>query len=149
LLGRKIARDGGAALKTLIEAMKGTVADLSSGRGTEFVALHDGLSKGVMALEAAAAYVVDNLRRDAREVLAGSVPFLKLMGIVAGGWQLSRAALVAVPRLRENAGEAAYYGAKVVTARFFSEHVLSLAPGLAQAVVHGGASVVALAEEQF
>ncbi len=149
LIGRKIARDGGAALKALVEAINPTAAELSSRDGEQFIALREGLRAGVLALETATGYVVANFGKDPRRVLAGSVPFLKLLGIVAGGWQLARAALTAGRRLREGAGDAAYYGARIVTARFFAEHVLSLAPGLAYAVVNGGTSVEALAEEQF
>jgi len=111
--------------------------------------LRDQLGAGVLALETATSYVVANFGKDARQVLAGSVPFLKLLGIVAGGWQLARGALIAGRRLREGAGDAAYYEARIITARFFSDQVLSLASGIAHTVVSGGPSVVALAEEQF
>ena len=42
---------------------------------------------------------------DVRAALAGAVPFLHLFGIVAGGWQMGRAALVASRRLAEGSGE--------------------------------------------
>jgi acyl-CoA dehydrogenase len=149
LISRKIARDGGAALKTLIEAINGTTAELTSRDRKKFAALRDGLAAGVQALATGANFVVANLGKDAHEVMAGAVPFLKLLGIVAGGWQMARAALIAERRLREGTTDAAYYEARIVIARFFAEHVLSQAPGLAHAVVNGGASVKALAEDQF
>ena len=42
--------------------------------------------------------------KDPRAQFAGAVPFLKLMGIVAGGWQMARAALVAEKRLASREG---------------------------------------------
>ena len=80
---------------------------------------------------------------------AGSVPFLKLMGIVCGGWQMARAALVAQKKLAAKDGDASFYQAKIATARFYADHVLTQAPGLRNTVVRGAAGVMALTEEQF
>jgi butyryl-CoA dehydrogenase len=77
------------------------------------------------------------------------VPFLKLMGIVCGGWQMARAALAAQAALDRGAGDARFLKAKIATARFFGDHVLSQAPGLRDAVLEGAAGVLALAEDQF
>ena len=80
---------------------------------------------------------------------AGAVPFLKLMGITAGGWQLGRAALVSESKINKNEGDQSFYKAKITTARFFADHVLSQAPGLAATVAQGSAAVMALPEDQF
>jgi alkylation response protein AidB-like acyl-CoA dehydrogenase len=147
LIVRKIGRDGGAALRALIDAMRATAAQLASSGGTELATLRDRLGAGIEALASAADFVVAG--QGAQEALAGAVPFLKLLGIVAGGWQTARAALIAQRRLREGTGDAPYYEARIVVASFFAEHVLPLASGLAYSVVQGGASVNALAEERF
>ena len=73
---------------------------------------------------------------------------LELFGIVAGGWQMARAALVARERLVQGTGDAAFLRAKLLTARFYADHVLAQAPGLAEAVV-GGAAVLAYEDDQF
>jgi hypothetical protein len=86
---------------------------------------------------------------DVRAAHAGAVPFLKLMGIVCGGWQLARSALIAQQRLSEGKGDKSFYEAKVKTSRFYADHVLTQAPALRNTVVHGAAGVMALAEEQF
>jgi butyryl-CoA dehydrogenase len=85
--------------------------------------------------------------KDPHATFAGAVPFLKLAGIVAGGWQMARAALIAEKTMRE--GDANFLKAKIATARFYGEHVLVQAPGLRDTVVKGGAGVMALSEEQF
>ena len=71
------------------------------------------------------------------------------MGIVAGGWQLGRAALIAESKINKKEGDQSFYAAKISTARFFGDHVLSQAPGLAATVINGAATVMALTEEQF
>ena len=78
----------------------------------------------------------------------GAVPFLKLFGIVAGGWQLARGAKISATRLAEGKGDPAFYKAKIATARFFAEHVLATAPGLAQTVIHGGDVEGLLSDDQ-
>ena len=77
------------------------------------------------------------------------MPFLKLAGIVAGGWQMARAALVAEARLAAGGGDTEFYKAKLVTARFFADHVMVEAPALANIVTRGAAGVMALSDEQF
>ena len=87
--------------------------------------------------------------KDIKAASVGSVPFLKLLGIVAGGWQMGRAALVSARRLAEGSGDASFYKAKITTARFYADHVLSQAPGIAYSVVNGAAGALDLTEDQF
>ena len=87
--------------------------------------------------------------QDIKGVHVGAVPFLRLMGIVSGGWQLARAALVAQKQLASGAGEAGFCKAKITTARFFADHLLSQAPGLAATVLKGGAGALAVPEEHL
>jgi butyryl-CoA dehydrogenase len=68
------------------------------------------------------------------------------MGIVAGGWQMARAALAAEKNV---SSDASFCKAKIATARFYADHVLVQAPGLRDTVVKGGAGVMALSEDQF
>jgi len=77
------------------------------------------------------------------------VPFLKLMGIVAGGWQLARAALISEAKINKKEGDQSFYAAKISTARFFADHVLSQASGLSATVAQGASSVMSLTDEQF
>jgi acyl-CoA dehydrogenase len=62
---------------------------------------------------------------------------------------MARAALVAQARLAENADGADFYRTKIVTARFYAEHILPQAQGLAYTVVNGAQSALDLAEDQF
>lgn len=104
-------------------------------------------SSAVDALESAVRYAASTYGKDMRGVSAGAVPLLELFGVVAGGWQLLRSALVARDRLAappaQGAASAAFYRAKIETARFYADHVLSQAPGLAHAIIEGSAGVLA------
>jgi acyl-CoA dehydrogenase len=149
LIGRKIAREGGATIQSVIAAMRQVEAELAQQSGEQFAAIHEGFSHGVQALAEAASHIATNFSRDIKAVHVGAVPFLRLMGIVSGGWQMARAALVAQKRLAAGEGEAVFYEAKIGTARFFADHLLSQAPGLAATVIKGGAGALALPEEAF
>ena len=46
-------------------------------------------------------------------------------------------------------GDAQFLRAKIGTARFYADHLLSQVPGLRHTVQHGAPGVMALAEEQF
>ncbi len=148
LMGRKIAREGGATLKAVIGLMHGTLAEVQQQSGAEFAAIAAALGRGVGAVTEAGTYIATQYANDVRTVAVGAVPFLRLMGIVCGGWQLARAALVAQAKIA--AGDAdPFYPAKIATARFFADHVMAAAPGLAQVVTQGGASALTLHEEMF
>jgi hypothetical protein len=78
---------------------------------------------------------------------AGAVPFLKLMGIVAGGWQMARAALAVERGL--GGADRAFCEAKLATARFYADQVLVQAPALRDTVVKGASAVMAVPEDSM
>jgi hypothetical protein len=87
--------------------------------------------------------------RNPREAAAGAVPYLNLTGVVAGGWQMARAARIA--RDLKQAGESgsAFLRGKIATSRFYAEHVLPEAETWRLEVTAGAASTLALAEASF
>ena len=149
LIGRKTAREGGVTIKALIAEMRGVVAQLGEHAGDEaFVAIRRSLESGIAALEAAVEYVLATYGKDIKAASVGSVPFLKLLGIVAGGWLMARAALVSSMRIAEGSSDE-FYKTKIVTARFYADHILSQAQALSYSVVNGAAGALALDEAQF
>ena len=149
LLGRKIVRDDGHTIRTVLAEMQDVVTALRASQDDAFDAIARSLEAGVAAVESAVAYILETYPRDIKAASVGSVPFLKLLGIVAGGWQMARAALAAQRRMVEGASDTDFYRTKIVTARFFADHVMSQAPGLAYAVVNGAAGALELGEEAF
>ena len=148
LIGRKMAREGGATLQAVIGLMRGVAGELGARSGDDFAALQRRFSAAIDALAAAGEWLVANYGKDVRAASAGAVPFLMLLGVVAGGWQMARAALVAQTKI--DAGDAdPFYPAKIGTARFYADHVLSQASGLASSVTDGAAGVLALPEDMF
>ena len=126
-------------------ALLAAVGDVASARA----AIARQLADGSRALDEVVDFVVANVKGDVKAVFAGSVLYLKLAGIVLGGWQMGRAALAAQRKLDAGEGDAQFYKAKIATARFFADHILSQAPGMRTAIVDGSAGVMALGVEQF
>lgn len=151
MIGRKTARDGGTVAKAILAQVRKTEQALAQSTQTDLLSIHKQLSVASAALEDAVNFIVASFKADIRAAFAGSVPYLKLTGIVLGGWQMARAALVATELLAKNAAgtDTEFLNAKISTARFFSEHVLSQATGLRTSIVEGGVGVMALAEAQF
>jgi len=145
LIGRKIAREGGATLKGVIAQMQATQLEIAANADADCHAIAKALQEGIDAVAAAGDYIVARYGANVREVAAGAVPFLELLGIVSGGWQMARAALAAQAKVGAG-GTAAFYAAKLKTARFYADHVLVEATGLMRRITAGGASVLALDE---
>jgi hypothetical protein len=150
LVGRKIARDKGEAARAVLALMRETEECLAKIDGEDFAALRSGLHDALAKLEAVVDWVVATYPVKPAAVLAGAVPALRLFGAVAGGWQSARAALAAQSHLAAGDNEdAAFYRAKINTARFYADHMLTQAGGLAHAAMSGSAAVLALGEEAF
>ncbi|MFU2489718.1 acyl-CoA dehydrogenase [Thauera sp. WH-1] len=149
LIGRKIARENGVTIAGVVRQMRAVEAELGGVEGEAFVAIRKSLGAGIAAVEEAVAYILATYSGNIKAASVGSVPFLKLLGVVAGGWQMARAALVSKRKLEAGEGEASFYQTKIVTARFYADHVLAQAPGLAYTVVNGAAGALELAEEHF
>jgi alkylation response protein AidB-like acyl-CoA dehydrogenase len=148
LIGRKMAREGGATIKAVITMIRKLDVELAAQSGEQFVVIRKRLANGVDALEKAAEWIVANYKQDVRAASVGAVPFLWLFGIVAGGWQMARAALVAQGKI-DGGDNDPFYAAKIVTTRFFADHQLTRADGLAATVVEGAAGALALEESMF
>ncbi len=149
LIGRKVARDKGETIRGVIAEMREVEAALEQEKDENLSAIAARLRDGVVALEQAVQWLVANYGTDVRRASVGAVPFLELFGTVAGGWQSARAALAARRRLAAGAEDKAFYEAKLHTARFYADHVLVRAAGLARTVMSGADAVLAIQDEQL
>jgi alkylation response protein AidB-like acyl-CoA dehydrogenase len=149
LIGRKTARDGGAVARALIGEIGKTAKELAGSPEASLKAIGAALQEGAAALEQALAWMVPAYGQNVRAAHAGSVPYLKLWGLVTGGWQLGRSALIASRKLAAGDGDAAFLQSKIATARFYAEALLPQAAALARTVTHGSDAALALADEQY
>jgi acyl-CoA dehydrogenase len=149
LIGRKTARDGGATARLVAAQIDKVAAQLASQADPSRNAIGLRLAAATAALQSAIDWVVQTYGANPRVAHAGSVPYLKLWGLCAGGWQLGRAARIANDRLQAGEGDAAFLRAKIATARYYAECLLPQVDAFSQSAVNGSATVLALPAEQF
>jgi alkylation response protein AidB-like acyl-CoA dehydrogenase len=148
LVGRKTMRDGGAVARAVAAQIETTEGELAKSGSDAAKAMLKRLRAARQAFLDVVAFIVERGKGDPNAVFAGSVPYMMLAGNLAAGWQMARALLVAEAQLA--AGEQAeFMRAKVHTARFYADHILSRAPGLRDSIVDGAGSVTGMALEAF
>jgi len=149
LVGRKTARDGGRTPKAIAAQIVATEAELAKRESAAAKAMAKRLHAARVAFEQVVDFVAGNTKASPNAVFAGSVPYLMLAGNVMAGWQMARALIRAEELLAKGEGDAAFLKAKVATAHFYADHLLSKAPGARDAIVEGADSVTALALDSF
>ena len=148
LVGRKTARDGGQTAKAIAAQIEATEAELIALGGDDALAVAKRLKAARLAFVDVVDFVVSQVRADPNAVFSGSVPYLMLAGNVVAGWQMARALLMAKKLLADGV-EADFMNAKVITARFYADHLLTKAQGARDSIVEGAQCVTALALDAF
>jgi 3-(methylthio)propanoyl-CoA dehydrogenase len=141
LTGRKIVRDSGAAALALCAEMRELDAPLARASSVLDVSRRH-LQESIGVLEAATRWLVDRHSRAPAAVAAVSVPYLDLLGTVAGGACMLQAAAIAGERLSDPDADEVFLSTKIATARFYGEHILPRARALGEIVLAGAESVV-------
>jgi len=148
LVGRKTARDGGAGAKAIAAQIAKTEAELLASSNADAQAMGKRLKAAREAFVEVVDFIAANTRANPNAAFAGSVPYLLMAGNLMAGWQMGRALLVALTP-EAQAQDAAFMAAKVTTARFYADHILSKVPGMRDSIVEGAESVTGLALEAF
>ena len=148
LIGRKILRDGGAALQAMLAEMDAVVAAVAAA-GDVVAAISDSLAEGVAAVRESLQWLLANHDKHAANAGAVSYHFLMMLGSVVGGWQMARAALVAKAKLDGGTADTNFYNAKIKTARFYAEQTLPRALSHARTIKAGGETMMSLTLDQL
>ncbi len=146
LIGRKTGRDGGTTARAIAAQIEATESALAKRPSDDAKAVAHHLGAARRAFLEVVDFVVAQGRTNPNAVFAGSVPYLLLAGNLVAGWQMARALIVAEDKARD---DPAFMQAKVLTARFYADHILSRVPGVRDSIVGGHTSVTAMALEAF
>ena len=131
LVGRKLGLRGGAAITEYLGRIAAT-ADEATSDGGQLAEIGEALTAALDELRCTTQWLLD--AGDPHDALAGATPYLRMMGIVTGGWLLARSALAA----RSATGFSdEFLAQKLVTAHFYATQILPQAAGLAPAVTAG------------
>ncbi|PXX74678.1 alkylation response protein AidB-like acyl-CoA dehydrogenase [Rivihabitans pingtungensis] len=149
LIGRKVAREGGSSLAVLLADIDATREQLLASGNAQLSAIGAALARGAGALAEARDWLLAHYASQPAQAAAGAVAFLKLTGVVAGGWMMARAAQVATQLLADGDSDTVFLNAKLATARYYADQVLPEAALYAAQITQGAASALALDEEGF
>jgi 3-(methylthio)propanoyl-CoA dehydrogenase len=137
LIARKLPMRDGAVVADLLAQMEALGPELAAA-GPELVGIQSALANGVSALREATDWIMSHGLTEPNDALAGATPYLRLFGLVVGGWLMARSALAASRLLRDADGsDAVFLREKLGTARFYAEQLLPQAAGLLPAVTAG------------
>ena len=137
LVMRKVPMRGGAVVADLLAQMEGLGPELAAA-GPELAGIWPMLADGVSVLREATSWILSRGQAEPNDALAGAMPYLRLSGLVIGGWLLARSALAASRLLPDASGsDALFLQDKIGTARFYAGQLLPQAAGLLPAVTAG------------
>lgn len=145
LMGRKIVHDREGLLPIMVKEIR----DFLAGQTGELAEVRDPVAAALDLFEEVTTWVREAAATGPDEIGAASVPYLRLFTLILYGYMWGRMAAVANRRLQEEGGEAAFYDAKLKTARFFIARVLPQCRSLADEIRGGSEVLMALDPEQF
>jgi len=148
LLGRKTLRDGGAFAARLSSMIEQTLLDLAPETDEDLQVMKVELGKSKAHFDQSIAFILSHGQAEPNAVYAGSVPYLMLTSTVVVAWLFARSMMVSKAQIERHQDEP-FYRAKIKTARFFAEHLLTQTHALVHSIVSGAQSVNALSLEDF
>ena len=92
------------------------------------------LNQAIAALEETTGWLLQQLKTQSLDVLAGATPYLRLFALTAGGHYLARGGLAVT---QQTAIDEKFMARKLASAQFFAENMLPLCAGLAVSVMAG------------
>ena len=107
------------------------------------------LEQAFGALQLTTGTIVQKAMADPEEAGAAAADYLRMLGLVAMGYMFARSAKIAADKAPTANGDAGFYEAKLVSARFFMDRILPQATGLFLALKGGKAAMMAMPEDAF
>ena len=135
-------------MEDLINEIEGIDEELIETDDADCKAIQKSLREGLNSLRTASEWLLDPKNNDIDAKFSGATPFLHLTGTVVGGWLMARSALAAHRKL-PNSKDQTFLEAKIITARFYADHVLPRANTFLPEITRGSGSVLALPEDSF
>jgi alkylation response protein AidB-like acyl-CoA dehydrogenase len=145
LIGRKLIRDNGAESKRLISEIQSVQQQLETA-GDEMAGMAKSLAEGLSSLNTLITWILDNYKSDPRLPSAVAVNLMMAVATVIGGWLLAKSALVAKDKLPE---DEKFYGAKIITARFYAQQIMPRTDAYVKAALSGSEMTMVMSEDQF
>ncbi len=140
LVGRKLGRDGGAAMGAVLEEIRGFIPGLQSTGDSKLAAIAAALEVALATQERSTGFILQALKDSPETALGAAFDYLMQTGYLFGGWQLARGALVAARQIAAGSDNP-FYSTKIDTACYYAEQILPRCQGHAGVVGASGSSL--------
>lgn len=140
-VGRKMPVRMGQSFMEFIAEMKDVLPELEAA-GEDFASIQKNLEKGIDGLEKVTGWMLQTGQADPNSVLAGATPFVRVWGLVVGGWLMAKSALA-------GRGNAEHAKEQLVLARFYAEQLLPQAAGLMGSITATSRDLFALEDGEL
>jgi alkylation response protein AidB-like acyl-CoA dehydrogenase len=148
LVGRKLPKDGGRAIRTFFELVGGEIAEAEASGDPAGIAT--ALEPALQDLQAVTIWLAQNGPADPDNAGAGAYAYMDLMGLVTLGWMWLKMARAASAALRDVGTEGTgFYEAKLITARFYAERELPLSTALRRKIEAGAETLMKIPADAF
>ena len=148
LVGRKLPKDGGRAVRSFFEVVGKDIAEARAAGDPAGVAA--ALEPALADLQAATMWLAQHGMADPNNAGAGAYAYMDLMGLVTLGWMWLKMAAAAQEALKGEGREGRdFYDAKLVTARFYAQRELPTSGALRSKIEAGAETLMALPAEAF
>ncbi len=147
LVGRKLPKDGGRAVRAFFELVSRDIADARQAGDPAGVAA--ALEPAIQDLEAATLWLAQNGMADPDNAGAGAYAYMDLMGLVSLGWMWLKIASAAQRALDEGTQDEPFHDAKLVTARFYALRELPMSTALRKKIEAGAETLMKIPAEAF
>jgi alkylation response protein AidB-like acyl-CoA dehydrogenase len=146
LVVRKLGRDGGAALESLLTEVDATVAACAEGAASELALIGTALQGALAELRETTSLILGQLTDNREAALAAAFDYTMQLGYLMGGWHMARSALIADAQLQAGSDNP-FYSRKLASARFYMENLLPRTRGSAQLIRNGSVALLDYAED--
>ena len=147
LVGRKLPRDGGRAIRALFELIGKDLADAKGAGDPAGVAA--ALEPALGDLQAATMWLAQHAMADPDNAGAGAYAYMELMGLVSLGWMWLKMARAAADAIAGGSGDGEFLDAKLTTARFYASRELPMSTALRRKIEAGAESLMKMPAEAF
>jgi alkylation response protein AidB-like acyl-CoA dehydrogenase len=148
LVGRKLPKDGGRAVRSFFELVGREIAEANASGG-DAADIARALEPALQDLQAATMWLAQNGMADPNNAGAGAYAYMDLMGLVSLGWMWLKMAVASERALAEGAQDTAFYEAKLVTANFYAQRELPLSSALRKKIEAGAETLMKIPAEVF
>src|SRR5690348_396486 len=144
LVGRKLPKDGGRAVRSFFELLGRDIAEATQAGDPAGVAA--ALEPALQDLQATTMWLAQNGMADPNNAGAGAYAYMDLMGLVSLGWMWLKIAAAAAAA---SAGGDSFYDAKLVMAEFYAQRELPLSTALRKKIEAGADTLMRIPAEAF